>query len=258
MRNIRLVIEYDGTAYHGWQSQSNARAVQDVIEAALKKLTGEECRLTGASRTDVGVHALGQVANFYTSSKIPGEKFSFALNTMLPPDIRIRKSEEVDYNFHSRYMSKGKLYKYLVFNSKHPSALLRHRAWHVPYDLDFDKMEKAARLFEGRHDFRAFYRERGSSVRSTVRTITGIKIVQYEVCEQAGLILPPESRLIELSVSGDGFLYNMVRIIAGTLVEVGMGRLTCEDVGLLLEDGDRVDAGRTAPACGLYLVEVFY
>ena len=251
MRNIKLTIEYDGTGYHGWQSQINAIAVQDVITLAIKKLTGEEITLSGSSRTDTGVHALGQVAGFLTASNIPAEKFAYALNSMLLKDIVIRKSEEADMDFHSRFSAKGKKYRYLIFNSTFPSALLRHRAWHVLYDLNIGAMAESAKHFLGTHDFKAFMAT-GSCVKSTVRTISSISVNEQD--KGTGAL----SRLISLEIAGDGFLYNMVRIIAGTLIEVGYGKIKPEDVPEIIKGGDRKKAGKTAPAHGLYLMEVFY
>lgn len=244
MRNIKLTIEYDGTAYHGWQSQINAIAVQDIVTCAVSSLTGENCSLTGSSRTDTGVHALGQVCNFFTESAIPADKFAFALNTKLPKDVVVRKSEEVTTDFHSRFSTIGKKYRYLFFNSTFPSALLRHRAYHVFYPLDVDAMNQAAGYFTGTHDFIAFS-STGGSVKTTVRTIT-----------QATVEINGE--LIEFTVTGNGFLYNMVRIIAGTLVEVGYGKIKPEAIPEIIAELDRKQAGRTAPAHGLYLVEVYY
>ena len=244
MRNIRLLIEYDGTNYHGWQSQKNAAAIQDVMQEAIRRLTGEDCNLIGSSRTDVGVHALGQVANFLTGSSIPAGRFSYALNSMLPDDIVVKESMEVDSEFHSRYSARGKRYRYLIYNSDFPSALLRNRAFHVPQGLDFEAMEKAAAFFKGTHDFSAF-KSSGSSVKTSVRTITGISLSRHE-------------DIIELNIEGDGFLYNMVRIIAGTLVEVAMGKIPSSRVPGILESRDRKNAGKTAPAHGLYLMEVRY
>ncbi len=244
MRNIRLTIEYDGTAYHGWQSQINAVTVQDVLTAAVGSLTGEKCSLTGSSRTDTGVHALGQVCNFYTESAIPADKFAFALNTLLPEDVVVRKSEEVSEDFHSRFSAVGKKYRYLFFNSTFPSALMRNRAYHVYYPMDAGAMRQAAEYFTGTHDFVAFSAA-GSSVKTTVRTISEATIER-------------DGELIEFSVVGDGFLYNMVRILAGTLVEVGVGRLKPDAVPAIIAGLDRRKAGRTAPAHGLYLVEVYY
>lgn len=245
MRNIKLTIEYDGTGYHGWQSQVNAAAVQDVLCLAIKKLTGEEIILTGSSRTDAGVHALGQAANFFTASRIPAEKFAFALNSVLPEDIVIRKSEEVGKDFHSRFSAVGKRYRYLIFNSPFRSALLRQRAWHVFYPLDVDAMEQGAKHFLGMNDFKAFMAS-GSSVKTTVRTISDISISSF-----------PDPTLA-LEIAGDGFLYNMVRIIAGTLVEVGYGKIRPQDIPDIIISGDRKKAGKTAPAHGLYLMEVYY
>lgn len=244
MRNIKLTIEYDGTAYHGWQSQVNATAVQDVVTSAVNNLTGENCSITGSSRTDTGVHALGQVCNFHTGSAIPADKFAYALNAILPEDIVIRKSEEVSDDFHARFSTKGKKYRYLFYNSIFPSALLRHRACHVYYPLDMEEMCKAAAYFMGTHDFAAFSAA-GGSVKTTVRTITEAVVVK-------------DGELVDFTVAGDGFLYNMVRIIAGTLIEVGFGRIKADGIPGIINSCDRRKAGRTAPAQGLYLVEVYY
>jgi tRNA pseudouridine38-40 synthase len=250
MKNIKLTIEYDGTSYHGWQSQINASAIQDVVCKAVGKLTGEGCKLTGSSRTDTGVHALGQVANFATESGIPADKFSYALNTFLPDDIVIRKSEEVSIDFHARYSAVGKKYRYLIYNSTFPSVLLKHRAWHVSRMLDVGLMRQAAEAFLGKHDFVGFS-STGGSVKTTVRTIRDISVSRGGCFNEA-------SDLIEIQISGDGFLYNMVRIIAGTLVEVGNGKLRPEEMPAIMESLDRKRAGITAPAHGLYLVEVYY
>lgn len=244
MKNIKLTIEYDGTNYHGWQSQENALTVQDVVEKAINKLTGEQCSLNGSSRTDTGVHALGQAANFFTESSIPPDKFSFALNSILPGDVSIKHSEEVNMDFHARFMSKGKKYRYLIYNSRMPSALLRNRAMHVPLSLDEDKMLKAAQFLLGKHDFVSF-RASGSTVKTSERTIYGVSLKRTE-------------DLLEFEIQGDGFLYNMVRIIVGTLVQVGSGKLDVLDMPFIIEAKDRRKAGLTAPAQGLYLVEVYY
>jgi tRNA pseudouridine38-40 synthase len=268
MRNIKLTIEYDGTAYHGWQSQANAVTVQDTVAAAINRLTGEKCSVTGSSRTDTGVHALGFVCNFFTASSIPAEKFAFALNTLLPDDVVVRSSCEVPADFHSRFSAKGKKYLYLVYNSIFPPALLRHRAYHVYYPLDIDAMREAAGHFEGTHDFSAFSAS-GSKTKTTVRTI--MQAAVYRIAPpfpgEASLPLPEgaepsshedDGRLIEFAVTGDGFLYNMVRIMAGTLVEIGFGKLKPEDVPAIIAARDRRKAGRTAPAHGLYLAKVYY
>jgi len=244
MRNIKVIIEYDGTGYHGWQSQENAVSVQRVVEDAFKKLTGENIKLIGASRTDTGVHSYGQTANFLTESKIPAEKFFLAVNCLLPPDISVVHSEEVPKDFHSRFDAKGKKYKYLIYHDRAPSALLRSRAFHVPVPLNLEAMKKAAEYIPGKKDFSAF-KASGSNVKDSIRTVWGIE-------------LQKKDKIIELTVSGDGFLYNMVRIIAGTLVDVGMGRIAPDELGTIIESRDRTRAGRTAPAHGLYLVEVYY
>lgn len=244
MRNIRLTIEYDGTNYHGWQIQQNAVTVQGTLEKALSELIGEETGVIGCSRTDVGVHAYGQTANFFTDSSIPADKFSYAVNNKLPPDIVIQRSEEVGADFHSRYSSKGKKYRYIIYNNEQPSALQRSRAWHVKPSLDVDKMIMAAKYFEGEHDFAAF-QATGGQVRSTVRTIYSMSVAK-------------QGNSIILEVAGNGFLYNMVRIIAGTLAYVGMGKIGANAVPDIINGLDRTKAGITAPAHGLYLVEIFY
>ncbi len=248
MRNIKLTIEYDGTNYHGWQSQKNAVAVQDVVVKAIRKLTGEEVRLIGASRTDVGVHAFGQVANFHTYSKIPPERFSYALNSFLPEDIVIKHSKEVDMGFHARFSAVGKKYRYMIFNSDRPSALLRNRAYFVPVPMDLEAMQEAASHFLGTHDFAAFCAT-GGSAKTSVRTITDISVSKRH---------DYNGDIFEIEVSGNGFLYNMVRIIAGTLAEVGMGKKRPDEIPGIINSRRREMAGITAPAHGLYLVEVYY
>ncbi len=245
MRNIKLTIEYDGTNYHGWQVQKNALTVQECVEKALAKLLGTETGVVGCSRTDVGVHAYGQVAHFFTNSTIPGEKFSYAINNLLPDDIVIQKSEEVPGDFHARYSSKGKKYRYLICNSAHQSAIMRNRACHVRPELDFEQMRKAAEHFVGEHDFAAF-QATGGQVRSTVREIYSMNVSRKE------------DNLIEIEVTGNGFLYNMVRIIAGTLIYVGMGKLKQKEIPDIIKSLDRTKAGKTAPAQGLYLMEIYY
>jgi len=244
LRNIKLTIEYDGTNYHGWQIQDNAITVQQVIQEAVSKLTGEKCELIGSSRTDVGVHALGMAANFKTCSTIPGDRFSFALNNLLPNDIVIKKSEEVSPDFHARFSCTGKKYRYLIYNSPTPSALLRNRAFYVPKALCVEDMRKAAEYFLGEHDFSAFAAA-GGSTKTFVRKISSVSLDKRDDC-------------IQFEITGNGFLYNMVRIIAGTLVDVGMGKISPDAIPKIIESGNRKMAGRTAPAHGLYLVEVYY
>ena len=244
MRRIHLIVEYDGTNYAGWQRQSNAMTVQEKLERAVKRLTGEDVCVSGASRTDAGVHALGQSAHFDTQSRIPADKFSFALNTMLPPDIRVVRSEEVAADFHSRFSGKGKRYRYLIHAAPHAGALNRLTHAHVIYPLDVKKMRAEAESLVGTHDFGAFAAS-GSVVKDTVRTIWRADVEQRgsEIC---------------LIVEGNGFLYNMVRIIAGTLIGVGSGKLAPGAIARAIESGSRLDLGITAPAHALTLMEVFY
>ncbi len=241
MRNIKLTIEYDGTSYGGWQKQKNNRTIQQCIEEAIKLLTGEEVELIGSSRTDAGVHAKGMVANFITNSKIPADKFREAINTKLPDDIGIIKSEEVDKNFHSRYDSKGKTYCYTLVNRYEKVCLGRSYVYQVRDELNYNLMKDAAKYFLGKHDFKAF-KTNGSSVKTSVRTISGLEL------ELKGDVL-------KIFISADGFLYNMVRIIAGTLIEVGNGKYPPEHIKEILQHCDRSCAGPTAPARGLTLVE---
>lgn len=245
MRNIKLTIEYDGTNYHGWQIQKNANTVQETIEKAISKLLDNKIGLVGCSRTDVGVHAYSQVAHFLTNSSIPEDKFSYAINNLLPEDIVIRQSEEVSKAFHSRYCAKGKKYRYLIYNEAHASAIMRNRAYHVRPQLDFEKMKRSAKHFSGQHDFAAF-QATGGQVRSTVREIYNIAVFKKE------------DNLIAIEVSGNGFLYNMVRIIAGTLIYVGIGKIDANEIPQIIGSLDRTRAGKTAPAHGLYLMEIYY
>ena len=244
MRNIKLTIEYDGTSYGGWQKQKNNRTIQQCIEEVIKLLTGEEVELIGSSRTDAGVHAKGMVANFITNSKIPADKFREAINTKLPDDIGIIKSEEVDKNFHSRYDSKGKTYCYTLVNRYEKVCLGRSYVYQVRDELNYNLMKDAAKYFLGKHDFKAF-KTNGSSVKTSVRTISGLEL------ELKGDVL-------KIFISADGFLYNMVRIIVGTLIEVGKGKIKPEDIESIIRNGDRSKAGPCVPPNGLVLEKVFY
>ena len=244
MRNIKLTIEYDGTSYGGWQKQKNNRTIQQCIEEAIKLLTGEEVELIGSSRTDAGVHAKGMVANFITNSKIPSDKFREAINTKLPDDIGIIKSEEVDKNCHSRYDSKGKTYCYTLVNRYEKVCLGRSYVYQVRDELNYNLMKDAAKYFLGKHDFKAF-KTNGSSVKTSVRTISGLEL------ELKGDVL-------KIFISADGFLYNMVRIIVGTLIEVGKGKIKPEDIESIIRNGDRSKAGPCVPPNGLVLEKVFY
>ncbi len=244
MRRIRLTVEYDGGAYAGWQRQENALAVQQVLEETIGRLAGETVCVVGASRTDAGVHALGQVAAFDTESRIPADKFAFALNTMLPADIRIRESREAAPDFHPRYMAKGKLYRYRFYCAPHASAIERGTTAHVIYTLDIPRMRRELEALLGRHDFAAFAAS-GSVVKDTVREILAVSLEE-------------RAPILEMRVYGTGFLYNMVRIIAGTIVGAGSGKLEEGAIARAIETGDRLQLGVTAPAQGLTLMRVDY
>lgn len=244
MRNIKLLIEYDGTNYFGWQIQKVGSTVQGTIEKAIMKATGEVVELIGSSRTDSGVHARGYVANFKTNSTIPGNKFRDAINTRLPDDIVVLLSEEVSNEFHSRYDSKGKTYTYSILNSEIPIAIGKNYVYHVRGKFDIEKMQETCQFFIGTHDFKSFKSD-GSSVKTTVRTISDLHI-------EVG------NNNIKFFITGDGFLYNMVRIIVGTLLQVGRGTKTPMDIKRIIDFPDRRGAGMCVPALGLVLEEVFY
>ena len=243
-RRILLTVSYDGTNYAGWQLQENAVAVQQKLEEALEKLIHTPIRVTGASRTDAGVHALGQRAHFDTASRIPPDKYPFALNTCLPPDIRVLEGRTVPGDFHARFDAKGKRYTYRIHNAPHASALQRNVTAHVPYKLDVPLMQKALPDLLGTHDFAAFQAS-GGTAKTTVRTLTDVTLVQ-------------EGPLLTLTVCGNAFLYNMVRIIAGTMLDIGMGRVAPDAFRKALQTCDRLALGITAPACGLELTKIYY
>ena len=243
-RRFRLTIEYDGTAYCGWQRQQNGPSVQETLEQALCTLTQERVSVTGSSRTDAGVHALGLCAHFDSATRIPAQKLAFALNTMLPPDIRVRESSLAPEGFHARYSACGKLYRYAFYNARHDCAIGRQYAAHIPLPMDERLMDEEAQALLGTHDFAAFAAS-GSVAKSTVRTIAGARVTR-------------EGERVTLCVMGDGFLYNMVRIIAGTLAEIGTGKRAPGAIARAIETGDRLALGQTAPARGLTLVRVFY
>lgn len=244
MRNIKLTLEYDGTNYYGWQKQKGMQTIQGALEEAIINTTKEEIEVIGCSRTDAGVHAKGFVANFKTNSRIPENKFREALNVKLPMDIVVLKSVEVDEEFHARYMAQGKTYEYTIHNDEIPSALERNYSYHYKYDLDVEAMKEAAKYFIGRHDFIAF-RTQGSSVKGTIRTIFDLKVEKKQ-------------NKIKISVTGDGFLYNMVRIIVGTLLQVGRGKIKPEYIKEIIALKDRNLAGQCVPANGLLLKKVYY
>ncbi len=244
LNNIKLTIEYDGSNYHGWQIQPNAVTVQEKIQKAIYDLTGENVKLIGASRTDESVHAYGQVANFFTSSNILPYKFSDAINYFLPKDIVIVKSESVSNDFHARYNSKGKKYRYIIYNRAKPSALWINRAYHVKRNIDISIMKNAAKILVGENDFSSF-RASGGAAKTSIRTIYNIDI-------------NVDGNLIYIDISGDGFLYNMVRIIVGTLVDMATKKIDPSIMFDILQAKDRKKAGKTAPPYGLYLMEINY
>ena len=244
MRNIKLTLSYDGTAYHGWQSQQNAITVQEVVENAIFKLTGARPRVVGCSRTDTGVHAERFVCNFGSETKIPCDKIPLALNTYLPSDVVCLLAEDAEPDFHSRYSAKKKMYTYYIQNSQFPDVFKVNYTWHYSYNLDVEAMKKAAKAFLGEHDFIGFAAS-GFTVKTTVRTIYDINV------EKNG-------DLIKITVLGNGFLYNMVRIMAGTLAFVGSGKINPDEMTEIIDSCDRKRAGITAPPEGLFLTEVFY
>ena len=244
MRNIKLTIEYDGKDLNGWQKQPNKLNIQGTREQAIKNITGEDVELNASWRTDAGVHALGQVANFKTNSEIPIDKFAIAINSKLKKSIVIKKAEEVDERFHSRLNCKRKTYRYIINNSPEGTAIYRYLETHIPQKLDVKKMEQALKYFEGEHDFKAF-KASGTSSKSSVRTIYKTQIYKKE------------DRII-IELTGNGFLYNMVRIIAGTLVDVGLGKIEPQQIENIIKEKKRENAGKTLPPNGLYLVSVEY
>ncbi len=245
MKRVMLRVAYEGTHYHGWQIQpGNVVTVEGVLNRTLSGLTGEEVQVIGASRTDAGVHALGNVAVFDTESHIPGEKFSYALNQRLPEDIVVQESREVPGDFHPRYQKCRKTYEYTILNRRFPLPEYRNTAMFYYGGLDVEKMSRAGKAFVGEWDFAGFC-SAGAQVQTTVRKIYDLQV------ERAG-------ELVRIRVEGNGFLYNMVRIIAGTLLEVGKGKIPPERMGEIIIAKDRSLAGPTAPAKGLRLVEIRY
>ena len=259
-RNIRLLVSYDGTDFHGWQHQPALPTVQDCLERSIAQVTGSEVRLTASGRTDAGVHALGQVAHFATSCAIPCANLLRALNNLLPPTVRVRRAEEAPPGFHPRFSARSKTYRYRILQAEICSPFLWRFVWHYPQPLDRERMALAAEQLRGRRDFTSFAARgeaeevagnerapRAGGARSLVRTVFTSRLLWRE-----------RSRMLAYEISGSGFLHHMVRNIVGTLVEVGRGRLQPAEVGRILEARDRDLAGPTAPAQGLCLVRVEY
>ncbi|ARC83710.1 tRNA pseudouridine(38-40) synthase [Clostridium argentinense CDC 2741] len=244
MKNIKLIVEYDGTNYSGWQKQNNNITVQGTLEEILSELTKEKIEIIGCSRTDSKVHARKYVCNFQTNSTIPSDKFKEALNVKLPCDIAILESSEVPLSFHARYDCIGKKYSYTILERSVKATIDRNFTYQCKYDLDIEKMQEATKHFIGTHDFSAF-KNSGSSVKTSIRNITELKV------EKLG-------NYIKIYTSADGFLYNMVRIIVGTLVDVGTNKIKPETIIDIINSKDRSEAGKTAPPQGLCLEEVYY
>lgn len=260
MRNIRLVIEYDGTGYAGWQIQGKNQdtktprhlpsrqagkdTIQGIIEGTLRKILQEKVKVIASGRTDAGAHALGQVANFKTYSKIPCLKLQKALNTYLPCDIVIKNVEDACLDFHSCFDAKSKIYRYAILNRAYPSAILKNRVYFLRYPLNVRLMKEASKVLLGRNNFKAFQAS-GSTVKDSTRTIKKLKISK-------------KNDLINFEIEADGFLYNMVRNIVGTLVEIGRGKFPADTLKKILMSRNRRLAGPTLPACGLFLLEVKY
>lgn len=240
-KRVRLTVAYDGTAYHGWQLQPGAVTIESKLNECLSELLKEDIQVIGASRTDSGVHALGNVAVFDTCARMPADKISYALNQRLPEDIRIQKSEEVPLEWHPRRCESRKTYEYRIYRAEFPMPVKRLYALFTYHKLDVEKMRQAARYLEGEHDFKSFC-QTGAQVETTVRTIYSAEIIE----DGAELVV---------RVCGGGFLYNMVRIIVGTLLEVGQGKRESQDILKILEKRDRSAAGPTAPAHGLMLIK---
>lgn len=254
----RAVISYYGANYVGWQRQLNGLSVQEVLEKALEKTFGAPTSATASGRTDAGVHALGQVVHFDAVTSIPTDKIPFAVNTHLPDDVSMLSCEIAPENFNARFSAKRKTYCYKIYVSKHRLPVLELDHEHITYPLDLDKIKQAAKIIEGTHDFKCFEAS-GSVVKNTVRTVYSVDVVtrpfDNATVRADGKFFDGE---LSISVTGNGFLYNMVRIIAGTLVYVGIGKLTPEDVSRILETGDRKAAGKTLGAKGLTLMSVQY
>lgn len=244
MKRVMLTIAYDGTNYCGWQTQKNGLAVEEVINNTLSEMLGEDICVIGASRTDAGVHAMGNVAVFDTDSRIPADKFSYALNQRLPDDIVIQSSCQVDAGFHPRHCNSTKTYEYKILNRRFPLPTERLYSHFLYYDLNIKKMQDAADYLVGTHDFKSFCSV-NTQVKDTIRTIFSINVEKSDAT-------------VKIRVSGNGFLYNMVRIISGTLIQAGTGQINPEYVKVMLEAKDRNAAGPTAPARGLTLVGIKY
>lgn len=245
MRNIRILIEYDGTNYHGWQVQPNAVSIQETIQDRLRTITQEDVRVIASGRTDAGVHAVGQVAHFHTDSRLHLNDIQRGLNGLLPADIAVKRICEVDKDFHARYSAKNKKYRYVIFNDRFPSPLCRNFSWHIPFKLDVDEMKKALQCLIGRHDFSSF-KASGCNSRTSIREVLSVSLGK----NPRGFVI--------FEIEANAFLKQMVRNIVGTMVDVGQGKSRASLFEEIFQSGDRKRAGRTAPPQGLFLVKVEY
>ncbi|WKY48467.1 tRNA pseudouridine(38-40) synthase TruA [Eubacteriaceae bacterium ES3] len=244
MKNVQLIIAYRGSKYNGWQTQPNGLGVQEVLQKGISAITGEKINLTASGRTDAGVHALGQSAHFFTNSQVPVKRFPLAINAKLPDDIRVLQALERPHDFHSRYSATEKTYTYKIRQGKIADPFLYDLVYQVPYQIDWDLVKKLSEVFIGKHDFIGFMAS-GSAVKTTIREIKEIKFYEKDLIN-------------EISFTGNGFLYNMVRIMVGTLLDGAYRKKTTAEMSAILASGERKQAGPTAPACGLYLKEVKY
>ena len=248
MINIKLTIKYDGTKYYGWQRQKNLLSIQKIIEEKISKMTNEEIKIKGSGRTDAGVHAFGQVANFKTNSTIPIKKIPFILNNLLPDDIKIKRAEKVDNDFHARFSAVSKIYHYYIFNSGkdnfYPSFLLNKYVYYIYRKIDILEMKKAGKLFLGEHDFSSFACS-GSVIKNPIRDFKKIDIKE-------------NGRIICFQMEANAFLYKMVRVIVGTLLEVGQGKIDYREIKGILETKNRREGNKIVPAKGLFLMQVKY
>jgi tRNA pseudouridine38-40 synthase len=255
MRTMKLLLQYDGTAYHGWQRQRNAVTIQEIVEDKIAALTGEHLSVIAASRTDAGVHALEQVASFRTGSPLPADTIRRALNATLPSEIRVTDAEDVADDFHPRYQAKGKRYFYLVAVSRIQSPFLQRYVWSIPYALDVNAMRASLHSLEGNHDFSSF-RGSGCGAATAVRTLYRVDMEELNGIDFMTATLP--GKFIRISLKADAFLRHMVRNIVGTLVDIGRGERSHVEIDAIINARDRRAAGPTAPAKGLFLERIYY
>ncbi|HMK61062.1 MAG TPA: tRNA pseudouridine(38-40) synthase TruA [Dissulfurispiraceae bacterium] len=255
MRNIKILLQYDGTNYLGWQIQPSGRTIQSCIQNCLLRITGENINVIAAGRTDAGVHAIGQTACFMTCSQLSTSVLQNALNSLLPSDVRITEISEVDSSFHARYSARKKSYVYLLTMDRNVSPFIYRYVWRIPYNLDAPAMRSALSYITGTHDFSAF-RGSGCGARTTVRTLHTASLVEMNAIEVT--TIQHSGSFMKFRFEGDAFLRHMVRNLVGTIVEVGRGKLKAEDMTRILESKDRKCAGMTAPANGLFLENITY